>query len=55
MALVPKRRSYPKAPKAYIVAQCSQPGTSVAGVALSHSVNAKLEDKSIRNVELKNR
>jgi len=31
---VPKRRSYPKALKAQIAAQCSQPVTSIAGVAL---------------------
>ena len=45
LAPVPKRRSYPKTLKAQIVAQCSQPGTSIAGVALSHGVNANLVHK----------
>ncbi|MDH0094925.1 transposase [Achromobacter mucicolens] len=51
LAPVPKRRSYPKALKAQIVAQCSQPGTSIAGVALSHGVNANLVHKWIRQAE----
>ncbi|MFY3643320.1 IS66-like element accessory protein TnpA [Achromobacter xylosoxidans] len=42
---------YPKALKAQIVAQCSQPGTSIAGVALSHGVNANLVHKWIRQAE----
>lgn len=42
LAPVPKCGSYPKALKAKIVAQCGQPGTSIAGVALSHGVNAKM-------------
>ncbi|HWK55031.1 MAG TPA: transposase [Hyphomicrobiales bacterium] len=48
---LPQRRSYPKAPKAQIVAQCSQPGISIAGVALSHGVNANLVHKWICLVE----
>ena len=51
LAPVPKRRSYPKALKAQIVAQCSQPETSIAGVALSHGVNANLVHKWIRQAE----
>ncbi|PND30174.1 IS66 family insertion sequence hypothetical protein [Achromobacter pulmonis] len=37
--------------KAQIVAQCSQPETSIAGVALSHGVNANLVHKWIRQAE----
>lgn len=48
---VPKRRSYPKALKAQIVAECRQPGISIAGVALSHGVNANLVHKWIRQAE----
>ncbi|MPS79696.1 MAG: IS66 family insertion sequence element accessory protein TnpB [Achromobacter sp.] len=51
---MPKRRSYPKTLKAQIVAQCSQPGTSIAGVALSHGVNANLVHKWIRQAERQN-
>ena len=51
LAPVPKRRSYQKALKAQIVAQCSQPETSIAGVALSHGVNANLVHKWIRQAE----
>jgi transposase len=48
LALVRQRRSYPKEIKAQIVAQCRQPGVSVAGVALSHGINANLVRKWIR-------
>ncbi|SAI71701.1 transposase [Bordetella ansorpii] len=51
LAPVPKRRSYPKALKAQIVAECRQPGISIAGVALSHGVNANLVHKWIRQAE----
>lgn len=51
---MPKRRSYPKALKAQIVAECSQPGISIAGVALSHGVNANLVHKWIRQAERQN-
>lgn len=51
LAPLRKRRSYPKALKAQIVAECSQPGVSIAGVALSHGVNANLVHKWIRQVE----
>jgi transposase len=43
-----QRRSYPKELKAQIVAECGQPGASIAGVALSHGVNANLVHKWIR-------
>ncbi len=51
--LVPvrQRRSYPKPLKAQIVAECCQPGVSVAGVALSHGINANLVRKWIRQAE----
>ncbi|WP_427183782.1 IS66-like element accessory protein TnpA [Bordetella bronchialis] len=48
LAPLRKRRSYPKALKAQIVAQCNQPGASIASVALSHGVNANLVHKWIR-------
>ena len=51
LALVRPRRSYPKELKAQIVAQCRQPGVSVAGVALSHGINANLVRKWIRQAE----
>jgi hypothetical protein len=34
------RRSYPKSFKAQVVEEFTQPGASVAGVALSHGLNA---------------
>ncbi|MCS9871954.1 transposase, partial [Pseudomonas aeruginosa] len=43
-----QRRSYPKSFKAQIVEECTQPGASVAGVALSHGLNANLVHKWIR-------
>lgn len=43
-----QRRSYPKPLKAQIVAECAQPGASIAAVALSHGVNANLLHKWIR-------
>jgi transposase len=48
LAPLRQRRSYPKALKAQIVAECNQPGASIAGVALSHGVNANLVHKWIR-------
>ena len=51
LALVRQRRSYPKPLKAQIVAQCRQPGVSVASVALSHGINANLVRKWIRQAE----
>nr|WP_176604175.1 transposase [Pseudomonas aeruginosa] len=43
-----QRRSYPKSFKAKVVDECTQPGASVAGVALSHGLNANLVHKWIR-------
>ncbi|UCM27185.1 transposase [Pseudomonas sp. PS1(2021)] len=43
-----QRRSYPKSFKAQVVDECTQPGASVAGVALSHGLNANLVHKWIR-------
>ena len=40
-----QRRSYPKSFKAQVVEECTQPGASVAGVALSHGLNANLLDR----------
>lgn len=51
LAPLRQRRSYPKDMKARIVAQCRQPGVSVAGVALSHGINANLVRKWIRQAE----
>ena len=51
LARARKRRSYPKALKAQIVAECRQPGISIAGVALSHGVNANLVHKWISQAE----
>jgi len=42
------RRSYSKSFKAQIVQECSQPGGSIAQIALSHGINANLVHKWIR-------
>ncbi|WP_434604277.1 IS66-like element accessory protein TnpA [Pseudomonas sp. Z4-7] len=44
----PQRRSYSKSFKAQVIQDCSQPGASIASVALSHSLNANLVHKRIR-------
>ena len=44
----PQRRSYSKSFKAQVIQECAQPGASIAGVALSHSLNANLVHKWIR-------
>ncbi|WP_256681522.1 transposase [Pseudomonas sp. PAMC 29040] len=44
----PQRRSYSKSFKAQVIQECAQPGASIANVALSHSLNAKLVHKWIR-------
>ena len=51
LILARPRRSYSKELKAQIVAQCCQPGVSVAGVALSHGINANLVRRWIRQSE----
>ena len=43
-----KRRRFTAAFKARIVEACQQPGASVAGVALEHSLNANLVHKWLR-------
>ena len=44
----PTLRSYSKSFKAQVIQECAQPGASIAGVALSHSLNANLVHKWIR-------
>ena len=44
-----KRRRFTAAFKAKIVEACQQPGTSVAGVALEHGLNANLVHNWIRS------
>ena len=44
----PKRRSYSKSFKAQIIKEYSQPGASIAKIALNHSLNANLVHKWIR-------
>ena len=51
LAPIRQRRSYPRPLKAQIVAECREPGVSVAGVALSHGINANLVRKWIRQAE----
>ncbi|RML77797.1 hypothetical protein ALQ90_200018 [Pseudomonas savastanoi pv. savastanoi] len=43
-----ERRSYSKSFKAQIIAECAQPDTSIANVALTHNLNANLVHKWIR-------
>ena len=43
-----QRRTFPKAFKAQVIEECAQSGASVAGVALSHGLNANLVHKWIR-------
>ena len=43
-----QRRTFPKAFKVQVIEECAQPGASVAGVALSHELNANLVHKWIR-------
>lgn len=43
-----ERRSYSKSFKAQVIAECGQPDTSIANVALSHNLNANLVHKWIR-------
>ena len=40
-----KRRRYSAELKAQVLSQCAQPGASVAGVALSHGINANIVHK----------
>ncbi|WP_405121492.1 transposase [Pseudomonas petroselini] len=43
-----ERRSYSKSFKAQVIAECAQPDTSLANVALTHNLNANLVHKWIR-------
>ncbi|WP_268798742.1 IS66-like element accessory protein TnpA [Pseudomonas huanghezhanensis] len=44
----PTRRSYSKSFKAQVIQECSQPGASIASIALSHKLNKNLVHKWIR-------
>jgi transposase len=37
-----QRSSYPKSFKAQVVHECLQPGATISGVAISHSINANV-------------
>ena len=43
-----ERRSYSKSFKPQVIAECAQPDTSIANVALTHNLNANLVHKWIR-------
>ncbi|WP_132979288.1 transposase [Pigmentiphaga sp. D-2] len=45
---VRQRRTYPKAFKAQVVAECGEPQASIASVALTHGLNANLVHKWLR-------
>lgn len=49
-----ERRSYSKSFKAQVIAECAQPDTSIANVALTHNLNANLVHKWIRVQAQKN-
>ncbi|MFV3375390.1 MULTISPECIES: IS66-like element accessory protein TnpA [Pseudomonas] len=44
----PQRRTYSKSFKAQVIQECSEPGTSIANIALGYSLNANLVHKWIR-------
>ena len=44
----PKRRFYSPELKAQVMQKCRQSGTSIAGVALSHSINANIVPRWLR-------
>ena len=44
----PLRRNYSAEMKAQVVGECRQPGASVAGIALSHGVNANIVHRWLR-------
>ena len=48
LAPAPKRRSYSPELKSQVVAQTQVPGASVAGVALSHGINANIVHRWLR-------
>ncbi|EPP5101096.1 IS66-like element accessory protein TnpA [Enterobacter hormaechei] len=49
--MVRPRRTYTKAFKAQVVAECGDPESSIASVALSHGLNANLVHKWLRIAE----
>lgn len=44
----PRRREYSKAFKAQVLNECSQPGASVGGVALSHGLHSNMVHRWLR-------
>ncbi|WKL54918.1 transposase [Pseudomonas kielensis] len=44
----PQRRTYNKSFKAQVIQECSEPGASIASIALGYSLNANLVHKWIR-------
>lgn len=44
----PQRRTYSKSFKLQVIQECSEPGASIANIALGHSINANLVHKWIR-------
>src|SRR3546814_12651361 len=46
----PQRRSYSLALKTQILQECSQPGASIAGVAIAHGINPNIVHKWRMNV-----
>lgn len=46
-----RRRRHSAELKAQVLSECAQPGASVAGVALSHGINANLAHKWRRRVQ----
>nr|WP_279158030.1 transposase [Pseudomonas corrugata] len=44
----PQRRTYSKSFKAQVIQECSEPGASIASIALGYSLNANLVHKWIR-------
>ena len=42
----PQRRTYSKSFKAQVIQECSEPGASIANIALGYSLNAALLNKS---------
>ena len=45
---VPKRRFYSPELKLQVVGACTQPGASIAGVAMQHGINANIEHRWLR-------
>lgn len=51
----PQRRTYSKSFKAQVIQECSEPGASIANIALGYSLNANLDHKWIRRLPRKPR